>query len=206
MLIMELAAEIHQNAVEHGWWDEKRAFVEIIALIHSEWSEALEETRAGRPLSYRVCLKEPEETVICGQVDETFCARTGREKECKYYGKKPEGIAVELVDGCIRILDYLARCGYFEGMAKIYPERGKLTAEDFCAQDEMPDAPMSLPEAVSKLHAMTTDAYRMGNVHLENACRLAMRWVKQQGMDPVQLILEKHAYNKTRPFKHGKKF
>jgi hypothetical protein len=39
----EFAKEIHQNAVEHGWWDTKRTFGEIIALCHSELSEALEE-------------------------------------------------------------------------------------------------------------------------------------------------------------------
>ncbi len=34
--INELAKEIHENAVEHGWWDEKRGFPEVLALIHSE--------------------------------------------------------------------------------------------------------------------------------------------------------------------------
>ena len=43
----ELEKEIHQNAVEHGWWDEPRTFGEIVALCHSELSEALEELRVG---------------------------------------------------------------------------------------------------------------------------------------------------------------
>jgi hypothetical protein len=55
MLIRELAATIHQNAVDHGWWDEERELPEIVALVHSEWSEALEEARAGRPMVYRLC-------------------------------------------------------------------------------------------------------------------------------------------------------
>ena len=43
-----LQAEVGKNAREHGWWDgEERTFGELIALAHSELSEALEEYRAA---------------------------------------------------------------------------------------------------------------------------------------------------------------
>ena len=45
MTINEFAAEVHKNAVDHGWWEGERTFPEIVALIHSEVSEALEEYR-----------------------------------------------------------------------------------------------------------------------------------------------------------------
>lgn len=72
-----LAQEIHENAKEHGWWESERNFGEIIALCHSELSEALEEERAGNPVVWH--------------------GENG----------KPEGAYVELIDCVIRILDYL---------------------------------------------------------------------------------------------------
>lgn len=48
----DLAKEIHEHAVSRGWYDKPRNIGEMLALIHSEVSEALEEYREQKMQTY----------------------------------------------------------------------------------------------------------------------------------------------------------
>lgn len=124
MTLNELAKEIHENAVAHGFWDEDRPLPEVLMLIVSELAEALEEARAGDKMNGRIsCMHYYSGEEYISSAPANCC-------------KKPEGIAVEVADALIRILDW---CGH-------------------------------------------------------------------EGIDIEGIVREKHEYNKTRPYKHGKKF
>lgn len=89
----ELAREVHENAVNHGFWDPEPSFGEIIALCHSELSEALEAYRNGEPMAYVYGEDEiPRLYTDMADWDEL---------------DEPEGIAVEMADCVIRVLDWV---------------------------------------------------------------------------------------------------
>lgn len=102
MTLNKYRDKIHENSVAHGWWDEERSFGDIVALCHSELSEALEEYRAGRPMVWNQC-------GVDGVCDINGCMEDYR--ICKYRNDKPEGIAVEMADCLIRILDWFGKEG-----------------------------------------------------------------------------------------------
>lgn len=173
--LREFAKEVHQNAVEHGFWESDNQ-AEKIVLIHAEWSEALESYRNGESaLWYRVM--------------------TDRTSKNFYRKKKPEGWAVELIDGCIRIFDLLEheRAEIPHNLTGCVPETEGI---------------IDLPDLVVRLHFITSQLYAFG-AETRTAMRavaLACAWVRQQVLDPDKLMWEKHEYNKIRPYKHGKMF
>ncbi len=89
-VVNDLSAEAHRIAVDRGWYDgRERGFPEMVALMHSELSEALEAYRDGEPVNRFEIL--PDE--------------------------KPQSIGFELADCMIRILDAAEHIGADLGYA-----------------------------------------------------------------------------------------
>lgn len=113
-----LAAQIHRNALEHGWWPEPNLlgsterydaeFPGKIALVHSEVSEVLEAFRDHHE-PRKVWLEK--DGVVYDRTKDSPETHGFTDFERVQTGWKPEGIPVELADVLIRVLDMCAAYG-----------------------------------------------------------------------------------------------
>lgn len=182
---------IHENAVNHGWWETDRSLSETLMLICSEWSEALEEARKGKPCHYYQKKPSCDECMIDDESDPVCVFHACPEQ------LKPEGIAVELIDGIIRILDLFGHENVRAGENISIDEMAEI----------VPD--MSLCGIIHAVTQLTASCEAVTASSIENLLRcisIVGGWCNREGLSMELLIAEKHSYNITRPYKHGKRF
>lgn len=119
MTLQDLALDIHVNAQEKGFWDHDRNMGEMLMLMTSELAEALEEHRDGKPNVYFQCTNKDcqyhkvnlawNESLDRNHV--TYYGDRGPDGPICSGTMKPEGVAVELADCLIRILDTMGSLG-----------------------------------------------------------------------------------------------
>lgn len=178
MDFIALCKEAHQIAVDHGWWEQDRSELEIMALIHSEVSEAVEECRKGRPSVYWFgwsagMFDTPrEQKIISGFKD----------------GVKPEGELIELADVCIRIFDWIGNIS----VSRIEIERQKYN-------QSAPSAIVKPIEFYGALHRW------LENIELGFIVGKIEQWCAARGWNLEEAITRKMEYNRTRPTRHGGK-
>lgn len=209
MKMNEFAAEVHQNAVEHGWWDRPVSFAEIIVMCHSELSEAVEQYRHEMPMLYfpcnagHLCVDDmlPEKGLACGS---RVIDREHPEIACKARSKEPNGMAVELADCVLRILDFFGEeqsdlDSLIARVQEVIPKPSK--AKDFA-------------ELVCGCHFLLSSAYSLEKIpYMQNRAmeRLAacivdiLDWAEISGVDMEMILGLKHQYNKSRSYRHGGK-
>lgn len=184
MSLNELAKEAHQISVEHGWWDKEPTFGELVALMHSELSEALEEYRAGRPMVYFMDVN--------GFVVSDMSERRG---------DKLEGIAVELADCIIRILDWAGHEGVDMDKVLQAIEENPMGIER--------DIENKFGDFISDMHNLLSMAYSELDVDERIYLCMVINYIqeamKKSGINLDAIIREKMEYNRTRPYRHGGK-
>ena len=169
--IKELQADVYDNAEKHGWWDKERPVPEMIALLHSEVSEAFE--------------------AYCDNKFVTTLSPSG----------KPEGFYSEIADVVIRALD-------MAGGAQSNLNFDTAPIHSYAISDES--------NSLNKLHKSISDMLEnlrlkdhtadMYDNDLSKIISICFSFDDPEYPFLMNEIEKKHAYNKTRPFRHGKTF
>lgn len=178
MFTNELIKKAHENAVAHGFWDSAPTFSESCALIHSEISESFEEWRNNRPNEY-----------------------TGE-------NGKPEGVWVELADVVLRVADLL---GYIETMISTKDDTFTKLYGDVL--EAMRNIKGSFGEFIDYLHMLVAEASKENDADSDDGTVFTFVYLlmnvyakaEVDGIDLDGIVERKHAYNVTRPYRHGNK-
>lgn len=169
-ILNNIALRIHKAAVAKGFWDIPGAETKHIVKMHSELSEAVQADRAG--IMYEL---ETEDS-------------------------KPEGVAAELADFVMMLLDWAVYNRFS------VPDDNECSCD--AGQDYIED--MTLPELVMMLHE--------GIVYAHNRCLIAPGtqigvmvhmvniWLEHHGHSLANIIDAKIKYNASRPRLHGRNY
>lgn len=176
----KLAAELHEAAVAKGFWDVEDAEIKHIAKMHSELSEALQEDRCGRPMLYVDDIEVLDRITDPAQFD----------------GRKPEGVATELADFVMMLLDLIAQLEL-----KLPDGQPDEWLDEKIDDDELRSNGIWV--LVCALHAELCDLVcdmRMAHKPIV----MVNEWLRVHGIDLLEIIRLKMEYNKSRPPLHGK--
>ncbi len=188
MNLADLQREAHAIAKEHGWWDQERTFGDLIALVHSELSEALEAYREH------------------GGVVNMFKYRDGTKWFWHDTSGHPVGVASELADVVIRVADMAEWYGIdLQGYRLTAGHRAWSKRESF--GEWSGEAHWLLSQAFELAYADTEfhSNERGVNQRLADVILWVERMAAHYGIDLDAAIEAKMEYNKTRPYRHGGK-
>lgn len=116
-----------------------------------------------------------------------------------YLEEKPEGIAVELADAVIRILDYIGHKQDDTHFQYHY---------NYAKKPSINTEMETLPGYILCCHYYLTEAFSYEYHEWDSLekCICKIQWfIEKNGLDLEDIIKIKHEYNKTRPYKHGGK-
>ena len=181
MNLADLQREAHAIAKEHGWWDEERTFGDLIALVHSELSEALEAYRRHLP---GTLVQFPEDGSL-------------------------EGVPYELADVVIRVAD-MAEWEGVELQAEIETLRRDNDERDMTGRtfgDWISDlhASLSFSYESREWDGYAARGFPSWEELLADCVAGVQRMAAHYGIDLDAAIEAKMEYNRTRSYRHGGK-
>ena len=195
MNLADLQREAHAIAKDHGWYDTEHTFGDLIALVHSELSEALEAYREWELIPY----------VRCWQGARYDVHPADQIHPDNHNGTKPVGVASELADVVIRVAD----------MAEHY--HWDLDAVSIPEPEEWMEfsPPKSFGDWIGLCHIHASDAlvkawmpperFQTPSVSLNLVIRTVQRMAAHYGIDLDAAIEAKMEYNRIRSYRHGGK-
>ena len=186
MDLKALQHEAHAIAREKGWWDEPRTFGDLIALVYSELSEALE--------AYRL-----NPNSVGPSVGPIYWHNVGTKRP-------PYGVAIELADVVIRVAD----------MAEFYECPLESIEVTGVPPELPMDRPVqSFGDWIAALHFEVSTLAETwwasgGDIwawrpYAELVVEVVNNMAAHYGIDLDAAIELKMAYNRTRPYRHGGK-
>ncbi len=194
MNLTDLQREAHAIAKDHGWWDEERSFGDLIALVHSELSEALEAYR-----DIGLAIANPGRKTGLGEV---FYER--HLHEC-------EGVPYELADVVIRVADMAE--WYELDLDVVVMARARKKDDHLDVHTWGPDEG-SFGDWIAECHELLREAYWWKHQQLSRV--VWVEWLgslihnvyqmaAHYGIDLDAAIEAKMEYNRGRSYRHGEK-
>lgn len=191
----KFAKEVHAVAVDKGWWDKPVSFDDVICDCLVHLGRAYEQYRRGRPNYYHLCVASGDKRNPCGWDLGKPCPLATGELECEYRDPKPEGVAVELADCVLRLMDYAVDADiYIEEATPLHVEGISITSVVCTCGDNLMEARRCFTENDGELWKIP--------ICFGLCIGVIMEWARQNNVDMESILRAKHAYNKTRPYRH----
>ncbi len=176
----KLRDEAHVNSVEHGWWEGTPSDKHFLCLVISELMEAVEADRK----SHRADIVSMQETIDAGGFCEGFFIEFVK-----------DSVEDELADAAIRLLD-------LAGQHNI--DIHTSTIENI-SKDSLSLRQNSFTELIYGIVSTITDQINI-YITIEVVIAQIVGLSKLLNINLVKHIELKMMYNKTRAYKHGKKY
>lgn len=197
----KLASAIHENAKSKGFWDNTRNEGELLMLVVSEISEALEAHRKGK-------FADLQGLADALKKYESFPVDMGiYEREFKLYVK--DSFEDEIADTIIRILDYAANKGISID-PQFYEQQGDFQVFNPNVGELFLDVTGFIYKAfvAQKELSFLCGEYEGSELEMQlnGAIILLLNLCNEMDIDFMRHIELKMRYNKTRERMHGKAY